>query len=106
MRVESGSNPTILDISVYEQKFHFFEVGHNVFTTLMLKCPVTFHSKWVMSKEDIQIGLASAYWLTSFGNQKDTPVNLGEGHEPVLHILKDLIVYSHFITFEQKQNYF
>ena len=58
-----------------------------------------------MSKEDIHFGLASAYWLTSFGNQKDTPVNLGEGHEPVLHIYKNTIVYIHFYAFDGKENY-
>ena len=55
------SESTILDYSVCARRFHFFELGHNVFTNQMLKCPATFHSKSIMSKEDIQFGLASAY---------------------------------------------
>ena len=77
-------------------------VGYSVFSYQMLKCPATLIAIAIKSEEDIWYGLALNQWPLSLGFSKDTPVNLGEGYEPDLHNLKDLIVWNHFITFEQK----
>ena len=71
----------------------------------MLKCPAKIQFNLSISKEDIKFGMASAYWLSSFGNKKDTPVNLGEGYEPVLYIQKNCVVYNKIFTFDKKENH-
>ena len=70
-----SNNPRIL--SIWKDR-DWDTFSQNVFTIQMLKCPETFHFDLSISKEDINFGMASTYWLTSFGNKKDTPVNLGD----------------------------